>query len=87
MIRRIIQKSPLKDYDILKSLGEAKVQYTIVKKIQHISKQVYDELDSSNPIHTHPEPVEIQKYIDEVLRKLSMMDSTFVQRRKDRASD
>jgi hypothetical protein len=85
-LRRVIQKSPLKDYDILKSLGQAKMQDTIVNNIQHISKQVYDELESYNPIRTSLEPVDIQKYIDEVLREKSMIDSNFVQKPKDRAS-
>lgn len=62
------------------------MQDTIVNNIQHISKQVYDELESYNPIRTSLEPVDIQKYIDEVLREKSMIDSNFVQKPKDRAS-
>lgn len=86
-LRKVIQKSTIKDYDILKSLGQTKVQDAILNRIQYVSKQVTDELESYNAIRTSLEPVDIQKYIQEVLREKTMKDSNLFKNPEDRVSD
>ena len=86
-LRKVIQKSPLKDYDILKSLGQSKFQDAILNRVQHVSKLVIDELESYNLVRTSLEPVDVQKYIQEVLREKGMIDSKMFQNPKDKASD
>lgn len=86
-LRKAIQKSPLKDYDILKSLGQTKVQDAVLNRIQYVSKQVIDELESYNVVRTSLEPVDVRKYIQEVLREKARTDSNLFQNPEDRASD
>jgi len=86
-LRKIIQISPLKDYDILKSLGQAKVQNAVLSRVQHISKQVIDELESNNLVRTSLEPVDIRQYIQEVIREKTTIDLSLSQKQKDRVSD
>jgi hypothetical protein len=86
-LRKIIQISPLKDYDILKSLGQAKVQDAVLSRVQHISKQVIDELESNNLVRTSLEPVDIRQYIQEVIREKAMIDSNHIPKSKDKTSE
>jgi hypothetical protein len=86
-LRKIIQISPLKDYDILKSLGQAKVQDAVLSRVQHVSKQVIDELESNNLVRTSLEPVDIRQYIQEVIREKTTIDLSLSQKQKDRVSD
>ena len=86
-LRKIIQISPRKDYDILKSLGQAKVQDAVLSRVQHISKQVIDELESNNLVRTSLEPVDIRQYVQEVIREKTTIDLSLSQKQKDRVSD
>ena len=86
-LRKIIQISPLKDYDILKSLGQAKVQDAVLSRVQRVSKQLIDELESNNLVRTSLEPVDIQNYVQEVLREKAMIDSNHIPKSKDKTSE
>jgi hypothetical protein len=86
-LRKIIQISPLKDYEILKSLGQAKVQDAVLSRVQYVSKQVIDELESNNLVRTSLEPVDIRQYIQEVIREKTTIDLSLSQKQKDRVSD
>jgi hypothetical protein len=85
-LRRIIAKSPQKDYDILKSLGHANVQDIVANKIDSISKQVYHEIESDNLFTIASEPANVREYIDEALREISMIDPNLLRKSKDKAS-
>jgi hypothetical protein len=85
-LRRIIQKSPQINYDILKSLGHTRVQEIVAEKIQNISKQVYNEIEFDNLFSTSFEPANVREYIDEVLRETSKRDTGLVQKSKGRAA-
>jgi hypothetical protein len=84
-LRRIIARSPQKDYDILKSLGHVKTQDIVTNKIDNISKQVYNEIQSDNLFTIASEPTNVREYIDDVLRHTWKMDQDLLQKRKDRA--
>jgi hypothetical protein len=85
-LRRVIEKSPQKDYDILKSLGHVKTQDIVINKIENISTQVYEEIQSDNLLKISSEPTNIREYIDEVLKEALKIDPNFLQKAKDRAS-
>ena len=63
-LRRIIAKSPQKDFDILKSLGHVKTQDIVTNKIDNISKQVYNEIRYDNLFTIASEPANVREYID-----------------------
>jgi uncharacterized membrane protein YwzB len=71
-LRRIIQKSPQKGYDILKSLGHAELQDIVADKIQNISKQVYHEIEFESLFRIHSEPANVQQYVDNLIRELGL---------------
>jgi hypothetical protein len=85
-LRRIIQKSPQINYDILKSLGHTKVQEIVAEKIQNISKQVYNEIESDN-LFTSFEPANVREYIDQVLRETSKSRSALLQKTESKAAN
>jgi hypothetical protein len=85
-LRRIIAKSPQKDFDILKSLGHVKTQDIVTNKIDNISKQVYNEIQYDNLFTIASEPANVREYIDEALREISMIDPNLLQKAKDNAS-
>jgi hypothetical protein len=85
-LRRVIEKSPQKDYDILKSLGNVKMQDIVINKIENISTRVYEEIQSDNLLKISSEPTNIREYIDEVLKEALKIDPNFLQKAKDRAS-
>jgi hypothetical protein len=85
-LRRIIAKSPQKDYDILKSLGHAKAQDIVTNKIDNISKQVYNEIQNDNLFIIASEPSNVREYINEALREISMIDPNLLRKSKDKAS-
>ncbi len=62
--------------------GQAKVQDAILNRIQHVSKQVIDELESYNLVRTSLEPVDVQKYVQEVLKEKAMIDSNLFKTQK-----
>lgn len=80
-LRRIIHRSPQKGYDILKSLGHAELQDIVADKIQNISKEVYDEIESENLFRTVSEPANVQQYVDDVITEVGL---GFHQKEKDR---
>jgi hypothetical protein len=85
-LRRIIAKSPQKDYDILKSLDHAKAQDIVTNKIDNISKQVYNEIQNDNLFTIASEPANVWEYINETLREISMIDTNLLRKSKDKAS-
>lgn len=80
-LRRIIHRSPQKGYDIFKSFGHAELQDIIADKIQNISKEVYDEIESENLFRTVSEPANVQQYVDDVITEVGL---GFHQKEKDR---
>jgi hypothetical protein len=85
-LRRITARSPQKDYDILKSLGHVKTQDIVTNKIDNISKQVYNEIQSDNLFTIASEPANVLEYINEALKEISMIDPNALRKSKDRAS-
>jgi hypothetical protein len=85
-LRRVIEKSPQKDYDILKSLGNVKMQDIVINKIENISTRVYEEIQSDNLLKISSEPTNIREYIDQVLRERWNIDRGLLQKSKDRTS-
>ena len=69
-LRRIVQKSPERYLDIVKPLGQSKVQDLVMKKINGISKSVYDEIEHDNLFRVSFEEENIQNYVMQVLEEL-----------------
>ena len=85
-LRRVVEKSPQKNYDILKSLGQAKTQDIVMNKIENISEEVFNEIESDNLFRASSQPDNVREYIDEVLKEALKIDSNFLQKAKDRTS-
>ncbi len=83
-LRRIIAKSPQKEYDILKSLGSTEVQHIVASKVEGISKEVYDQIQYDNLFAISSEPTNVQEYIDEVFREAWKVDPDLLQKAKDK---
>lgn len=83
-LRRIIAKSPQKEFDILKSLGYSEAQQIVTNKIEDISKQVYHEIQSDNLFSISSEPTNVQEYINKVLREAWRRDPDLLQKGKDK---
>lgn len=81
-LRRIIEKSPQKDHDILRSLGTAKTQDIVVDRIDNISKEVYKEIQSDNLLKASSEPTNVQEYIDQVLGEMWNIDPKYLKKQK-----
>jgi hypothetical protein len=62
-----------------------KTQDIVTNKIDNISKQVYNEIQSDNLFTRASEPANVRQYIDDILREAWKMDSNLLQKRKDRA--
>jgi hypothetical protein len=62
-----------------------KTQDIVTNKIDNISKQVYNEIQSDNLFTIASEPANVRQYIDDILREAWKMDSDLLQKRKDRA--
>jgi hypothetical protein len=62
-----------------------KTQDIVTNKIDNISKQVYNEIQSDNLFTIASEPANVREYIDDVLRHTWEMDQDLLQKRKDRA--
>jgi hypothetical protein len=85
-LRRIVAKSPRKEYDFLKSLGYSETQDVVAAKIKHLTKQVYDEIESENLFYIFSEPDNVQEYINEVLSEVRRGDRSLLQKGKDKLS-
>jgi hypothetical protein len=73
-LRRIIEKASQKDYDILKSLDNAKTQDIVLDRIENITGEVYDEIQSDDLLKASSEPTDVQGYIDQVLKEMWNID-------------
>jgi hypothetical protein len=62
-----------------------KTQDIVTNKIDNISKQVYNEIQSDNLFTIASEPANIREYIDDVLIHTWEMNQDLLQKRKDRA--
>jgi hypothetical protein len=85
-LRRIIQNSPRMNYDILRSFGHTKVEEIVTRKVDSISKQVYQEIKSDNLFRLSSEPTNVREYVDEVLKEVSRGDPGQVRRIKDKSN-
>ena len=70
-LRRIVARSPQKEYDFFKSLGYSETQDVVTANIKHLIEQVYDEIESENLFYISSEPDNVQEYINEVLTEVS----------------
>ena len=88
-LRRIVQKSPERYLDIVKSLGQSKVQDLVMKKINGISKSVYDEIEHDNLFRVTFEEDNIQNYVMQVLEELHQKNVNLSsdQYKRDRKED
>ena len=86
-LRRIIAKSPQKEYDLLKSLGYSEAQRIVTNKVEDISKQVYHEIQSDNLFSISSEPANVKEYIDEVLREEWRKEQNLLLKGKDKPSN
>ena len=64
-LRGIIARSPLYEYDFLKSLGRTEAEHIVTDKVNSISKQVYNEIQYDNLLVISSEASNIQEYIKE----------------------
>ena len=69
-LRRIVTKSPLREYDFFKSLGSTEMERIVTSKVNAISKQVYDEIQNDNLFALSSEPNNVREYINEVLMEM-----------------
>jgi hypothetical protein len=69
---------------IFKSLGHVKTQDIVTSKIDNISKQVYNEIQSDNLFTIASEPADVRDYIDDVLRHTWKMTQIYFKKGKDR---
>jgi hypothetical protein len=79
-LRRIIARSPQKEYDFLKSLAYSETQDVVTAKIKHLTKQVYHEIESENLFYIFSEPDNVQEYINEVLTEVRRGDRNLLQK-------
>ena len=82
-LRRIIAKSPQKEYDFLKSLGHTEAQNIVTNKVESISKQVYKQIQYDNLFAISSEPSNVQEYIKAALSEVWKMDPDLLRKRKD----
>ena len=69
-LRRIVQKSPERYLDIIRSLGQSKVEDIVMNKISSISQSVYDEIENNNLFRVSLEEENIQTYVMQVLAEV-----------------
>jgi hypothetical protein len=79
-LRRIIARSPQKEYDFSKSLGYSEAQDVVTANIKHLTKQVYDEIEPENLFYISSEPDNVQEYINEVLIEVRRGDRNLLKR-------
>jgi hypothetical protein len=63
-----------------------KTQDIVTNKIDNISKQVYNGIQSDNLFTIASEPANVREYINEALREISKLDPNLLRKSKDRAS-
>lgn len=80
-MRRIIAKSPQKEYDF-KSLGSTEVENIVTNKVKSISKQVYDKIQYDNLFAISSEPRNVREYINEVFGELWKIDPGMLRKEK-----
>jgi len=83
-LRRIVGRSPQKEYDLFKSLGHTEVENIVTHKVDNISKEVYDKIQYDNLFTISSEPGNVREYINEVLGELWNIDPDLLQKGKDR---
>ena len=81
-LRRIIAKSPQKEYDFLKSLGRTEAERIVTNKVENISKQVYNKIQYDNLFTISSEPSNVREYINEVLGELWRIDPGILRKEK-----
>jgi hypothetical protein len=86
-LRKIIAKSPQKEYDFLKSLGYRGTEDIVAANIKDLTNQVYDEIESNNLFYISSEPDNVQEYINEVLAEVRKGDQNLFQKEKDKPSN
>jgi hypothetical protein len=79
-LRRIISKSPQKEYDILKSIGYSETQDIVASKVKDVSKEVYNEIELDNLFYISSEPSNVHDYISEVLKEVRRGDRNLLDR-------
>ena len=83
-LRRLIAKSPQKEHDFLKALGQTEAQRIVIDKVDSISKQVYKEIQNENLFTISSEPTNVQGYINEVLGEVWHIDPVLLQKARDK---
>ena len=81
-LRRIIAKSPQKEYDFLKSLGRTEAERIVTNKVENISKQVYNKIQYDNLFTISSEPSNVREYINEVLGELWRINPGILRKEK-----
>jgi hypothetical protein len=69
-IRRILQRSPDKGFEIFRSLAYSKIQDIHEKKLDKLSSYVYEEMQNNNFFKNNSEPSDVKNYIREVLQEV-----------------
>lgn len=66
----MLRGSPDRFVEIVESLGEAKVNDIVFRKVTSISKNVYDDIERENLFRASQEQSNIREYIIEVLEEV-----------------
>jgi hypothetical protein len=69
-LRRFIQRSPSKGFDLLRSLSFTKIQDAITNKLEGVPDAIYDEIDHNRLFTSASEPSNVRAYVNEVLQEI-----------------
>ena len=69
-LRRFIQRSPGKGFELLKSLSFTKMEDAITNKLEGVPDAVYDEIDRNRLFTSASEPSNVRAYVNEVLQEI-----------------
>jgi hypothetical protein len=69
-LRRFIQRSPSKGFELLRSLSFTKIEDTITNKLEGVPDAIYDEIDHNRLFTSKLEPSNVTAYVNEVLQEI-----------------
>jgi hypothetical protein len=80
-LRRMLRDSPDRFIEIVKSLGDAKMNEIVIRKVNGISKSVYDNIERENLFRASLEESNIHDYIIQVLEEVQRKDDKILSSR------
>lgn len=69
-LRRMVKGTISANFDLFSSLGLAKTQDIIARRIENISHAVYKEIETDNMFRSISEPSNVREYVDEVIKEI-----------------